>query len=207
MTDHPFDAVLWDIDGTLADSEPVHDLSFGLAAERLGLQLPEDFHAVVLGKSEDASHAWMTRHVGLTLSLHEWVALRAMIYMDHLDRVRVFDAPVDLYRRVAAAGVAQGFVSNSMRPFVEANLRVLGLNHPMATTITRNDVRDGKPAPEPYLRAAHLLGVAPSRVAVVEDSDTGAAAGAAAGMTVFRYGAGAEESGLPLFDELDRMWP
>ncbi|MEO1104800.1 MAG: HAD family phosphatase, partial [Pseudomonadota bacterium] len=62
------------------------------------------------------------------------------------------------------------------------NLARLQLTRPGLITVSRNDVVEGKPAAEPYLRAAHLLGVRPDEAIVVEDSNVGLAAGTAAGM-------------------------
>ena len=77
-------------------------------------------------------------------------------------------------------------VSNSDRLIVDANLRAVGLQYPGMKTVSRNDVREGKPSPEPFLRAAWLAGVDPAKSAVMEDSFTGACAGLAAGMrTIF----------------------
>ena len=70
------------------------------------------------------------------------------------------------------------------RVIVDANLSRLGIKGDRVA-VARDDVLRGKPAPEPYLRAATLLGVSPAETAVVEDSATGLAAGLAAGMTVF----------------------
>ena len=75
-------------------------------------------------------------------------------------------------------------VSNSDRMLVDASLAVAGIARPDMITVTRNDVRNGKPDAEPYLRAAWLLGVAPHECLVVEDSTPGAQAGLAAGMLV-----------------------
>ena len=80
----------------------------------------------------------------------------------------------------------QAVVSNSDRLIVDANLRAVGIVEPGLKTVSRNDVREGKPDPEPFLRAAWLTGVDPADTFVMEDSYTGASAGLAAGMkTIF----------------------
>ncbi len=73
-------------------------------------------------------------------------------------------------------------MSNSDRAIVDVQLRLAGLSRPGLVTVSRNDVRTGKPDPEGYLRAAYLLNTAPAECLVVEDSLSGAAAGLAAGM-------------------------
>jgi beta-phosphoglucomutase-like phosphatase (HAD superfamily) len=77
-------------------------------------------------------------------------------------------------------------VSNSDRLIVDANLRAVGIVEPGMKTVSRNDVREGKPDGEPFLRAAWLTGIDPADTVVMEDSVTGSRAGLAAGMrTIF----------------------
>jgi HAD superfamily hydrolase (TIGR01509 family) len=91
-----------------------------------------------------------------------------------------------VFNELRALGVQQAVVSNSDRVIVDANLSAVGLIYPGMRTISRNDVREGKPHPEPFLRAAWLAGVDPADAVAVDDSVTGATSGLAAGMrTIF----------------------
>ena len=93
---------------------------------------------------------------------------------------------LEIFRDLQRQGVAQAVVSNSDRLIVDANLRAVGMVEPGLKTVSRNDVREGKPDPEPFLRAAWLTGIDPAESFVMEDSFTGATAGLAAGMrTIF----------------------
>lgn len=90
----------------------------------------------------------------------------------------------DLLSALAAAGVPTALVSSSYRVLVDAALRGLAAaapGHRFAVTVAGDEVTHGKPAPEPYLRAAAALGADPGRCVVLEDSAAGVAAGAAAG--------------------------
>jgi HAD superfamily hydrolase (TIGR01509 family) len=104
---------------------------------------------------------------------------------------------LEVYRAAKRAGLAQGIVSNSVRMLLEANLRALGLEEPHLVTVSANDVRHGKPSPEPYERAAWLLRVAPDEAVVVEDSPTGARAALAANMRVLAWPL--DDAGAALF--------
>jgi HAD superfamily hydrolase (TIGR01509 family) len=84
-------------------------------------------------------------------------------------------------------GVRSAFVSNADRIVVDANLRAAGVLKPGVVSVSRNDVRRGKPAPEPFLRAAHLLGAPPEECIVIEDSRLGVTAGLAARMHVIAW--------------------
>ncbi|MBT9385013.1 HAD family phosphatase [Pseudooceanicola sp. CBS1P-1] len=181
----PHAAVLWDIDGTLADSEPLHLETFRRVAASVGVTLPEDFHERTVGRSEEMSLGLLQSDYGLPLGMAEWTKRRFADYISHAPEIPAIPETLALWHRLAALGVAQALVSNSDRMIVAANIATLGLERPGLVSVTRNDVVQGKPAPEPYLRAALLLGVAPEACAVVEDSATGMRAGLAAGATVY----------------------
>lgn len=184
-------AVLWDMDGTLVDSEPLHEAALVAALRHYGLEPPADFHALVIGRDAPAIHAFCVERLGLRASLAEWLRTKYRTYFDSLDRLPMRPGAVELYRELDAAGVTQAIVSNSDRLVVQANLEAAGLTAPTQVTVARNDVREGKPAPECYLRAAWLLGRAPRECVVVEDSPTGATAGVAAGMRTLFWPQGA----------------
>lgn len=204
-----YQAVLWDLDGTLADSEPVHERSFTDACQGLDLDLPDDFHTVMLGKSDDWTQRWLCEHAGLGLSHTDWLMLRHKAYLARLGEVQPIPASVALWHRLAAAGVRQAVVSNSDRRIVMANLERLGLMRPSLVTVSRNDVRVGKPDPECYRRAAYLLGVDPAHTAAVEDSATGLTAARAAGLSTYMMPsfdlAGSADDNWAQFAVLDRL--
>lgn len=182
----PFDAVLWDMDGTLVDSEhfAVEALRDALISE--GLPVPDDLYETVVGRAADAIYGRFVRDLGLRLSADDWEDRKLQGYLACLPQLRGFDPAVTAFRRYAAAGKAQAVVSNSDRIIVDANLSAVGLARPGLITVSRNDLRRGKPDPEGYLRALWLLDCPPDRALVVEDSIAGAKAGLAAGLrTVF----------------------
>lgn len=84
----PFDAVLWDIDGTLANSEPVHQLSLEIACRDLDLPWSSDIHTALIGVREEASYAWLASEIGLSLAFDDWVERRCRTYLDVVDKVR-----------------------------------------------------------------------------------------------------------------------
>lgn len=181
----PYAATLWDLDGTLVDSEPVHRRSFLDAAVAFGISLPEDFHDRLIGMSEEAIHRVMVERYGLDASLARWTESRFAAFLARIGEVEPMPLAHDLWQKVAVMGVTQAIVSNGPRPIVRANVERLGLSPDEVLTISRDDVEKGKPAPDPYLLAAERLSVAPRDVAVVEDSLSGLEAATAAGMSVF----------------------
>lgn len=201
----PYQGVLWDMDGTLADSEPLHGESVQLVCAELGLALPDDFHGQLIGKTDVETHGLLADGYGLTLSFETWLARRLEIYLERIHTVAPIDEALALWQRLDGLGVRQAVVSNSDRLIVNANLARLGLTRPGLVSVSRNDVVQGKPAPEPYLRAAQLLGLTSGRIAVVEDSDTGRASATAAEMDVFMMPGFSGQGAAPC-PSLDDIW-
>ena len=175
-------AVYWDMDGTLIDSEPLHDESLSMALRSLGIEPPPDLHERVLGVAAVPVYEMMRAEFGLTLPFDAWIARKYAHYLEEAPKLKPRPGAMEIFRDLKARGVVQGIVSNSDRLVVDANMRALGLHEAGMRTITRNDVRNGKPDPEPYLRAAWLTGIDPAQSAVMEDSWPGACSGIAAGM-------------------------
>ncbi|NMN71512.1 MULTISPECIES: HAD family phosphatase [unclassified Rhizobium] len=179
-------AVLWDMDGTLVDSEHIAVRALGRAMEEAGLTPPKDLMERVVGRSADEIYRYMCREFDLDSEPLHWEGRKHYHYFNEANLLRGFSAALDVWHRLDAAGIRQAVVSNSDRAIVDVNLRSVGLVKPGLVTVARNDVREGKPHPEGYLRAAYLLGVDPRDCLIVEDSSSGAAAALAAGMeTVF----------------------
>ena len=129
----------------------------------------------------------MRDEFGLTLPFDDWIRRKYAYYLSHAARAEAARrARWRFFATCSGMGVVQAVVSNSDRLIVDANLRAVGIVEPGMKTVSRNDVRDGKPDAEPFLRAAWLTGIDPADTVVMEDSFTGARAGLAAGMrTIF----------------------
>lgn len=175
-------AVYWDMDGTLIDSEPLHEQAMAAVLTSLGITPPADLHDSIIGISALPIYERLRDTLGLRLSFDDWIVRKYVYYMEHIGRLAPRAGAVEIFRDLRAFGVPQAVVSNSDRLIVEANMRVIGIDKPGMKSVTRNDVRLGKPDPEPYLRAAWLTGIDPAESFVVEDTVTGSLAGLAAGM-------------------------
>lgn len=186
---HPraFDAVLFDLDGVLVDTEPWWDaVRTAFARDHDRPWGPDDQHAVMGGNSR------------------EWAAvMRERLDLPHLDQDAIQDAIVagvvgmyrtaevlplmpgaaETVRRVAATHPV-AIASSAHRAVIEAAVDALGLHGGLDEIVSSDDVAAGKPDPAVYLLAAARLGVDPARCLVVEDSVNGVRAGKAAGMTV-----------------------
>ncbi|TIL85864.1 MAG: HAD family phosphatase [Mesorhizobium sp.] len=179
-------AVFWDMDGTLVDSEPLHEAALIAALHSVGIAAPTNLHERVLGIAAWPVYEMLRDEFGLDLPFYDWIVRKYDHYLPMAETLKPRPGAMEIYNELRGLGVAQAVVSNSDRLVVDANLRMVGLFYPAMKTISRNDVREGKPHAEPFLRAAWLAGVDPADAVAVEDSVTGSTAGLAAGMkTIF----------------------
>ena len=177
-------AVLFDMDGTLIDSEPVwFETEVALLAE-LGYELGPEHWPYVLGQPNEAACKYLLGVSGLPLTWQELSnRIEAAMVPILSQGVELLPGAKELLVELAEAGVPAALVSASPRSIVDACLGGIGADF-FRHTVSGNDVARSKPHPEPYLMAAQLLGVAPEQCVVIEDSPIGTASGVAAGCRV-----------------------
>jgi HAD superfamily hydrolase (TIGR01509 family) len=184
MTCRALQAVLWDMDGTLVDTEPVWmGAEHALAAEH-GATWSRGHALNLIGKDLLDSGRYIRDHMGLDLTPEEVVdALLDRVVGAVRRGVEFRPGAVDLLADQHRAGVPAALVTMSYRSMAEAVVAAL----PQGTfdaMVVGDEVDNGKPHPEPYLTAARLLGVEASCCVALEDSATGAASAQAAGCHV-----------------------
>lgn len=180
-------AVLFDMDGTLAVSEETHHRAMDDVLHALGIQKPAGFDTDMTGKSMRATYEALRQQTPLALSYAELAAAKYRAFLARIHELHWRTGAREAMQAAQAAGCQIAVVTNSDRILLDASLRVLGIDQPDQVTVSRNDVREGKPDPEPYLRAAWLLGLQAADCVVVEDSHTGSTAGLRAGMRVIGW--------------------
>ncbi|MDX3927759.1 MAG: HAD family phosphatase [Shinella sp.] len=180
-------AVLFDMDGTLVDSEALHYETLAAAVEDFGYGVPDGFADRITGMTIADCHAALVQEAGFRPTLAQLVDAKYRRYAERASKLLLRNGTREALAALAGTGAKMAIVSNSDRIIVDVNLRAVGLQAPGLVSVSRNDVRSGKPHPEPYLRAAWLLDVEPSDCVVVEDSAPGARAGLAAGMAVIGW--------------------
>jgi HAD superfamily hydrolase (TIGR01509 family) len=180
-------AVLWDMDGTLVDSEKVWTISLADTANWLGGELSAEAREAMVGSNMARSIALLFDDLGL-VPAQERMAQAARYLTDRTGELFAAGlewrpGALDALRMVRAAGWPTALVTNTLRSLTEKALDGIGREH-FTVTVCGDEVRHGKPDPDPYLRAAELLGVAPESCLAVEDSPTGATAAERAGCAV-----------------------
>ena len=196
----PLQAILWDIDGTLLDSEPWHQRATIAVCRSHGYEMSDAQYASTLGIAFPEFYARLHAAQPMPVSFDEWAGAITDHYIARIQQVEPRDGAFALVEAFAARGLLQACVSNSGRRVVEANLRHIASPH-FLFGLSRDDVSRGKPDPEPYLAAASRLGVAPAACAVIEDSPTGARSAKAAGMLTIAWPQHADL----LFDAADHV--
>ena len=182
-----FRAVAWDIDGTLIDSEPLHQRALVAASTALGVDLsdiePETFRGV---HAIDIWKAIKPRFPPGSL-FKTWIAAIEDYYVAHVGALEPNPGALEAMRELATRGVVQACVSNSGRAIVDANIEALGIGKIVAFSLSLDDVSSGKPDPEPYREAARRFALQAAEVVGVEDSGAGARSARAAGLYVVGY--------------------
>jgi HAD superfamily hydrolase (TIGR01509 family) len=178
------EAVVFDLDGVLVDSEHIWDeVREELARERGG-RWHEHAQADMMGMSSPEWSRYMHDVIGLTDSpaeINEEVVRR--MEERYEEQLPLVNGAVEAARRLAD-DFTLAVASSSNRPIIDAVLARSALAACFRATVSSEEVARGKPAPDVFLEAARRLGVPPDRCAVVEDSANGIRAGHAAGMRV-----------------------
>ncbi|MFF0012484.1 HAD-IA family hydrolase [Streptomyces sp. NPDC005374] len=180
MTRLPLQAVLFDMDGTLVDTERV----WWEAVEKVaGRALGEADRPEVLGRPVEYTATWLAAATGAPAA-----DLADALHREFADRVRTGVVPrpgaLDLLDALAHEGVPTALVTASPRSVADTVLEALGGASRFAVSVTADDTEHTKPAPDPYLAACRALGVDPASCVAVEDTETGVASAEAAGCAV-----------------------
>jgi len=177
-----YGAFLYDCDGTLADNMHAHKAAYRRAAEQYGITLDTTIIDELAGWPTVLIAEEINRRYHTAVPPHEFAAAKSAIF---LERYVADTLPVDFvvqHLKNHLGKVHIGVVSGGSRKTVTRTLTVLGLIDTIETLVCADDTNRGKPYPDPFLRAAELLGVPAQDCLVFEDGNPGVEGAIAAGM-------------------------
>lgn len=174
-------ASIFDLDGTLADTMPVHYRAWVEVAARYGISFPEERFYALGGMPTPRIAAMLAAEQGLTLDPEAVARDKEQAFLRRFHEVRPIAAVVELARRARAAGPV-AVASGGMRRVVDRTLRQIGVHDWFEVVVTAEDTPRHKPEPDVFLEAARRMGVPPSDCTVYEDTDLGLEAARRAGM-------------------------
>ena len=178
------EAVVFDLDGVLLDTEELWDEARRQIAEERGVRWRPDAQRAMMGMSSPEWSRYMHDVIGLPdppeRISEEVVERLAELYRRQLPLI---DGAVEAVRRIGTHWPL-GIASSSNRPLIDLFLELTGTQELFRTTVSSEEVASGKPAPDVYLEAAARLELAPDRCAAIEDSENGIRAASSAGTHV-----------------------
>ena len=176
-----FKAYLFDCDGTIVDSMPLHYVAWKRVFAEHGCEFPEELFYAWGGMPVRAIIAALNEEHGLNMPIEETARNKELYYNEMIEELKAVPEVLahieDQHGRIPFA-----VVSGSTRDSVELSLGTLGLLDRFDTLVCAGDYTKSKPDPEPFLTAAQRLGVAPADCLVFEDTEMGIQAATAAGM-------------------------
>jgi HAD superfamily hydrolase (TIGR01509 family) len=175
------DALLFDCDGTLADTMPAHYRAWLEVTGHHGISFDEDRFYSLGGRPTRDIVATLAREHGLEIDLDYAVAFKETSFLAQLEHVKAIDPVIDVVFR-SRGRVPMAVVTGGHRHVCLRILEHVGIAECFEALVASEDTARHKPDPDPFLEAARRLGARPDKCVVWEDSDLGIAAARAAGM-------------------------
>jgi len=179
-----FAGYIFDLDGTLVDTMPLHYRAWNRAMQLAGLKqkLDEDLFYSLGGVPTRRVAKILADHYGLLIDVEKVFHQKEALFLELRSEMRLIEAVVGFARKAAAGHTPVSVASGGPRDIVQHTLELMGLTKLFPVVVTPEDVIHGKPAPDMFLLAAKKMGVAPEKCLVFEDAEPGIQAAEAAGM-------------------------
>lgn len=176
-----FHAYIFDCDGTLADTMPLHYQAWCKALSAIGCDFPEPLFYELGGVPARTIIEMLNARHGCSMPVEETAERKEQIFVDMITLIEPIEPVVALVKQLHGTA-PMAVASGGLKHIVMKTLNALNLAEKFQAIVTSEDYVHGKPAPDPFLEAARQLGVEPTRCLVFEDTPTGIEAARAAGM-------------------------
>jgi HAD superfamily hydrolase (TIGR01509 family) len=181
----PYSAVIFDMDGVLVDTEPMHLRALNQVLAESGCALSEEENQQLLGTSFKATWDFVIKRFGLDAEPERYAPAYDEAVVNILRQpLTPAVGSMNLLGQLRARNMPMALASSAKRRWIEATLDSLGMKDFFPITVSGEDVTESKPAPDIFLLAARRLGVPAQTCLVIEDSPNGITAGRSAGMDV-----------------------
>ncbi|ACL69772.1 HAD family hydrolase [Halothermothrix orenii] len=183
------EAVIFDMDGVIINSEPIHYKVNQIIYEKLGIKVPRSEYNTFIGKSNTDIWSFLKRKYNLKESVSSLIEKQISGNIKYLKSHEVNPIPgvKPLLDELSEKQITTGLASSSPEIYIETVLEELGLKSYFKVTVSGETVARGKPEPDIFEKAARILGVEPPHCVVIEDSKNGVNAAKAAGMICIGY--------------------
>lgn len=189
MIDHNTKGFIFDMDGVIIDSEPLHFEVDKRTTEHFGLDVTYEQLERYVGMTNPEMWASLRDEYGLAASVEEIISYQMALKIEGLQAMS--NDPIDGIRELLGelrhAGIRVALASSSPTVFIREVLSKFSITHMFSCIVSGEEVECGKPAPDVFLQAAKLLEVSPEQCIVLEDSRNGVLAAKSAGMRCIGY--------------------
>jgi beta-phosphoglucomutase family hydrolase len=165
-------ALIFDCDGTLADSMPLHWRAWDAVCKRNGIELPEERFYKLGGVPSQKILAMLKQEQGLAFDPAEISRQKEEAYLPLMAEVKLIE-PVAAIAREHVGKLPMAVATGGRAKYIRPLLEGLGISDWFQAIVTSDDVKNHKPAPDTFLKAAALLGVPPEDCRAFEDTDLG----------------------------------
>ncbi len=197
------EAVLFDMDGVIIDSEPLWSEAEKQLLARRKLSYSAELKEVLMGRGSREAAGIFIEYYNLTESVDDILTERNQLIAELFrDCLQPIPQALDLIGSLRKSGIKTALASSSPKYLIDLAMDKFGIAGLFDLILSGDEVGRGKPAPDIYLRAAKELGVTPENCVVVEDAPSGVAAARAAGMRCLAVGTSASQSGLVAADRV-----
>lgn len=183
----PIQAILFDMDGTLVDSERVGQKAWAATADEMGIDIPEDLVRSFIGRPSHSCRALLAEHLGGDVDLADRVFdLHIELFLRFVETdLELKPGAIEVLEALKEAGYPLAIATSTARVRAVPRLERFDMLKYFDSVTCGDEIENGKPAPDIFIESARRLGVDPAACAVIEDSHNGVRSGYAAGAQVF----------------------
>ena len=179
-----YEGHIFDCDGTITDSMPLHFLAWREAMKRFGIVFSEDRFYEMAGMPTDKIIGILAAEQGKTVDIQKAATMKEDCFIERISEVKPIPFVMDSIERAIKSGKKISVASGGTRKAVNLQLVAVGLADTFEVCVTAEDTERHKPEPDVFLKAAEWMGVEPGKCCVYEDGDLGIQAANKAGMGV-----------------------